>query len=88
MAVKVTKEKIDPAKRGAVVHELRHESEMLSRLEHPALPEHYGAGETEEGCYTAMEFIDGPDLLSVLEDQETFLPEQQVSDGQSRSAIS
>ena len=37
---------------------------------------YYDYVETEDRTYTVMEFIDGPDLLAVLEEQDEYVPEK------------
>jgi serine/threonine protein kinase len=47
-------------------------------LAHPAIPECYGYYETARYTYTAVEFIEGQDLETVLWQRKKFLPEQGV----------
>jgi len=57
---------------------LKRESVIMAKLAHPAIPEFYGYGEAADHVYIVLEFIQGKDLLAMLEEQEGFLPEKEV----------
>ena len=63
-------------------HLFRQEATMLERLDHPALPKVYDhfthTINSEQRRYLAMEFVDGQDLMQVLDESDRPLPEAQV----------
>src|SRR5277367_2502543 len=50
----------------------RREAQAAGRLTHPNIVGVFDYGETAEVAYIVMEFVDGPPLKSLLEQQERF----------------
>ena len=62
----------DPAFRERFVRE----SNAAASTEHPHIVPVYGAGESDGQLYLAMRFIEGQDLRTLLEHEQTLLPER------------
>jgi serine/threonine protein kinase len=58
--------------------QLQRQIEILSTLDHPGLPLYYEFVDNGEQAYVVLEFIEGQDLLRLMESQEGFLPVAQV----------
>jgi serine/threonine protein kinase len=57
------------------VERFHREARALEALHHPHIAEIIGCGETDGTCWLAMEYIDGPSLMSLLKDHRV-LPER------------
>jgi serine/threonine protein kinase len=62
------------ADEGDFVSRFVREAKALSSVRHPYVAEIIGSGEANGHCWLAMEFIDGPSLMSLLKDHKV-LPE-------------
>lgn len=59
---------------------MMHEAELLTQLDHPAIPKCYGYFEEQETVHVVMDFIQGKDLLARFEEQDGCLPEKEAID--------
>ena len=57
------------------VERFHREARALEAVHHPHIADIIGCGETEGTCWLAMEYIDGPSLMSMLKDHHV-LPER------------
>lgn len=68
----------DPVVRESIVQNFEREANILVTLSHPSIPQIFDYFTHEERSYLVEEFINGRDIQKVLEDSDTFLPEEQV----------
>ncbi len=57
---------------------LKREADAMTQLKHPGIPEVYDFVDNDDLPYYVMEYIEGSDLLTLVESQEEFLPEQDI----------
>lgn len=58
--------------------EMLEEAEVLKQLKHPSIPAVYDVIKEEENTYIVMEYMEGENLLAVLENGEAFSEERAV----------
>lgn len=68
----------DPVVRETIVRNFEREANLLATLSHPAIPRIYDYFTQGERSYLILEFIEGKDLESLMNETQTFLTEQQV----------
>jgi outer membrane protein assembly factor BamB/tRNA A-37 threonylcarbamoyl transferase component Bud32 len=61
-----------------VVKNFEREADLLATLSHPAIPTIYDNFTHKNRSYLVMEHIDGDDLEAILDESDTFLPEERV----------
>jgi len=66
----------DPVVRSTIVRNFEREANLLATLDHPSIPQIYDYFTYNDRSYLVLEFIQGKDLESLLEEQE--LDEKQV----------
>ena len=70
----------DPLVRQTVVQNFEREANILATLSHPSIPRIYDYFTLENRSYLALEFVNGHDLEVVLNQTESFMPEEQILD--------
>jgi len=65
----------DPMLRESIVRNFEREANILATLSHPAIPRIYDFFTQNERSYLILEFIEGKDLDSILNDTQGFFPE-------------
>ena len=70
----------DPSIRQTVVVNFEREANILATLSHPSIPRIYDYFTLENRSYLALEFINGHDLEVILQETNSFLPEEQILD--------
>ena len=68
----------DPSIQETIVRNFEREANILATLDHPSIPRIYDYFSHNERSYLILEFIDGKDLETLLNETAGFLPEQQV----------
>lgn len=68
----------DPLVRQTIVQNFEREANLLATLNHPSIPRIYDYFTEEDRSYLVLEFIHGKDLETVINDNNGFLPEEQV----------
>lgn len=68
----------DPHLRDLAVRNFEREANILATLSHPAIPKIFDYFSEDNRSYLVMEFIEGQDLETVLNEQLDMLPEQKV----------
>jgi serine/threonine protein kinase len=68
----------DPMVRETIVRNFEREANILATLDYPSIPRIYDYFTHNERSYLIMEFIDGKDLETILNENQGFLPEVQV----------
>jgi outer membrane protein assembly factor BamB len=68
----------DPVLRDMIVRNFEREANILATLSHPAIPEIYDYFTDNDRSYLVLEFINGKDLETVLNEAPGFLPEADV----------
>jgi serine/threonine protein kinase len=68
----------DPVIRDTIVRNFEREANILATLNHPSIPRIYDYFTQDDRSYLIIEFIDGKDLETILEDSQDFLSEVQV----------
>lgn len=68
----------DPAVRETIVHNFEREANLLATLSHPAIPRIYDYFSSAERSYLILEFIEGKDLETILNETQTHLREDMV----------
>jgi eukaryotic-like serine/threonine-protein kinase len=70
----------DPIIHETIVRNFEREANILATLNHPSIPRIYDYFTHQERSYLIIEFIDGKDLETILNETQGFLPETQVID--------
>ena len=70
----------DPQIRKLAVDSFKREADLLAELKHPGIPEIYDNFSENIRSYLVMEYIEGEDLESILENTEGMLKEETVLD--------
>lgn len=70
----------DPRIQKTIVRNFEREANILATLNHPSIPRIYDYFSHLERSYLILEFIDGKDLETLLNETQGFLPEVQVID--------
>jgi tetratricopeptide (TPR) repeat protein/predicted Ser/Thr protein kinase len=70
--------KVDDLENAEDGNVFKYEADIVRKLKHPNIPEFIHYGETVDHAYFVMEFIEGKDLLTTIEEQEGFLPTESV----------
>ena len=65
----------DPMLRESIVRNFEREANILATLSHPAIPRIYDFFTQNERSYLILEFIEGKDLDTILNDTQGFFPE-------------
>lgn len=68
----------DPIIRETIVRNFEREANILATLNHPAIPRIYDYFSHNERSYLILEFIEGKDLETILNEGQGFLPEAQI----------
>lgn len=68
----------DPLVRKTIVQNFEREANILATLTHPAIPRVYDYFSNEDRSYLVLEFVNGKDLESVINETDGFLAEEQV----------
>lgn len=68
----------DPLVRKTIVQNFEREANILATLTHPAIPRVYDYFSNEDRSYLVLEFVNGRDLESVINETDGFLAEEQV----------
>lgn len=68
----------DPSVREAIVRNFEREANILATLNHPSIPRIYDYFTYNQRSYLIIEFIEGKDLETILNESKGFLPEAQV----------
>ena len=68
----------DPLVRETIVQNFEREANMLATLHHPCIPRIYDYFTIESRSYLVEEFIHGKDLEAIINETNSFLPENQV----------
>ena len=68
----------DPTMHEMIVRNFEREADILATLSHPAIPRIFDYFSQASSSYLAMEFIEGKDLETLLQDSKDFLPEEQI----------
>ena len=69
----------DLLQHGMLVRSFEHEADILATSSRPSIPQFFDYFTEGDWTYIAMQFVDGTDLKSLLEDAKGFLPEEQVA---------
>lgn len=70
----------DPGIYETIVRNFEREANILATLNHPSIPRIYDYFTHDERSYLILEFIDGKDLETIVNETQGFLPEAQVID--------
>ena len=68
----------DPLVRDTIVRNFEREANLLATLSHPAIPRIYDYFTQDERSYLILEFIQGKNLETIINEAPGFLPEAQV----------
>jgi len=68
----------DPAMRETIIRNFEREANILATLEHPNIPRIFDYFTQNDRSYLILEFVEGKDLESLLNDSQGFFPEEQV----------
>ncbi len=68
----------DPLVRKTIVQNFEREANILATLSHPAIPRIYDYFTNENRSYLVLEFVNGKDLETIINEQQGFMPEEQV----------
>jgi outer membrane protein assembly factor BamB/tRNA A-37 threonylcarbamoyl transferase component Bud32 len=68
----------DPLVRQTIVQNFEREANILATLSHPSIPRIYDYFTLDNRSYLVLEFINGKDLEVMLNQTDTFFPEEQV----------
>jgi serine/threonine protein kinase len=68
----------DPVMRETIVRNFEREANILATLEHPNIPRIYDYFTQNDRSYLILEFVEGNDLESLINDSQGFFPEEQV----------
>src|SRR5574341_698262 len=68
----------DPGLRDMIIRNFEREANLLATLNHPAIPKIYDLINFEDRSFLVMEYIEGKDLEAILNDNQGFLPQEQV----------
>jgi eukaryotic-like serine/threonine-protein kinase len=68
----------DPGLREMIIRNFEREANLLATLNHPAIPKIYDLLSSEDKSFLIMEYIEGKDLEAILNDNQGFMPQQQV----------
>jgi outer membrane protein assembly factor BamB len=68
----------DPLVRKTIVQNFEREANVLATLHHTSIPRIYDYFTEDDRSYLVLEFVHGKDLEQVLNELESFLPEDQV----------
>ncbi len=68
----------DPLVRETIVQNFEREANLLATLHHPSIPRIYDYFTVESRSYLVLEFIHGKDLEAIINETNSFLPEDQV----------
>ncbi len=68
----------DPAVQETIVRNFEREANILATLDHPSIPRIYDYFSHNERSYLILEFVDGKDLETLVNETPGFLPEVQV----------
>ncbi len=68
----------DPAVQETIVRNFEREANILATLDHPSIPRIYDYFSHNERSYLILEFVDGKDLETLINETPGFLPEVQV----------
>lgn len=68
----------DPKVRQTVIHNFEREANILATLTHPSIPSIFDYFSSDERSYLVLEFINGQDLESVINNADGFLSTAQV----------
>lgn len=69
---------VEPVLRQAIIQNFEREANILVTLSHPSIPKIFDFFSDEERSYLVLEYIQGKDLESFLNETQGFLPEEQV----------
>jgi serine/threonine protein kinase len=69
----------DTTIRDTIIRNFEREANILATLDHPSIPRIYDYFSEDERSYLILEFIDGKDLETILNESQGFLPEIQVA---------
>jgi serine/threonine protein kinase len=68
----------DPLIKKTIVQNFEREANILATLSHPAIPRIYDYFTNENRSYLVLEFVNGKDLETIINEQQGFMPEEQV----------
>ncbi|MGQ9832777.1 MAG: beta-alanine-activating enzyme beta-propeller domain-containing protein [Candidatus Villigracilaceae bacterium] len=68
----------DPLVRKTIVQNFEREANILATLTHPAIPRIYDYFSNEDRSYLVLEFVNGKDLETIINETDGFLAEEQV----------
>ncbi len=68
----------DPEVRAVIVKNFEREANILATLSHPGIVQVYDFFSEGDRSYLVLEYVDGKDLGTILEESRDFLPEEQV----------
>jgi eukaryotic-like serine/threonine-protein kinase len=68
----------DPLVRQTIVQNFEREANILATLAHPSIPRIYDYFSQENRSYLVLEFVNGKDLETIINETQGFLSEQQV----------
>jgi outer membrane protein assembly factor BamB/tRNA A-37 threonylcarbamoyl transferase component Bud32 len=69
---------LDPVVRSTIVRNFEREANLLASLDHRAIPKIYDFFTIHERSYLVIEFINGSDLETLINNIKEFLPEERV----------
>ena len=80
VAIKLLKAKEDLAPESYTLWQdyLQREANVMTALDHPAIPKVYQHAQTQAGDYIVMEYVEGRTLLEIMESSEGFLEESAI----------